>query len=264
MHSQATVAQALALRAQGLGARRIAARMDLPVATVRDWLAGRLPKHCVAAGGLEAWPDTCERCGHTGHDFDALPPEYVYLLGLYLGDGCISEYRRRVFRLRIFLDLRYPLIVDECERAIHMVVPDNKVNRTERFSNLVERDEPSNVEVSAFSKSWVCLFPQHGPGKKHARKIELTDWQEQLVVRWPEQLLRGLIHSDGCRFINTGSNNWSCPRYGFSQKSDDIRAIFCNACDLLGLRWTRSGASTIYVSRKDDVARLDTFIGPKR
>lgn len=263
MHSQATVQQALALRAQGLGARRIAARLDLPVATVRDWLAGRLPKHSAGNDGVRIPLLTCAACGHTQHDFDALPPEYVYLLGLYLGDGCISEYRRSVFRLRIFLDLRYPLIVDECEQAIHLVVPDNKVNRTERFSNLVERDEPSNVEVSAFSKSWVCLFPQHGPGKKHARKIELTDWQERLVTRRPDQLLKGLIQSDGCRFINTG-RNWVCPRYSFSQKSDDIREIFCHACDLLGVHWTRSGARNIYVSRKADVAYLDTFIGPKR
>jgi hypothetical protein len=263
VHSQATVAQALALRAQGLGARRIAARLDLPVATVRDWLAGRVPKHSTGGDGHGMPPPACAACGHTRHKFDALPPEYVYLLGLYLGDGCISEYRRRVFRLRIFLDLKYPLIVDECERAIQALMPNNKINRTERFSNLVERDEPSNVEVSAFSKSWLCLFPQHGPGKKHARKIELTDWQEQLVTRWPDELLKGLIQSDGCRFINTG-RNWVCPRYAFSQKSDDIRSIFCHACELVGVHWTRSGERNIYVSRKDDVAYLDTFIGPKR
>ena len=47
-------------------------------------------------------------------------------------------------------------------------------------------------------------------------------------------------------------------------KSADIRAIFCAACDLLGLRWTSSANRTIYVSRKDDVALLDLFVGPKR
>ena len=81
--------------------------------------------------------------------------------------------------------------------------------------------------------------------------------------RWPDQLLKGLIHSDGCRFINTG-RNWVCPRYAFNKKSDDIRSIFCHACELVGVHWTRSGERDIYVSRKDDVAYLDTFIGPKR
>jgi hypothetical protein len=37
------------------------------------------------------------------------------------------------------------------------------------------------TEVSAYSKHWPCLFPQHGPGRKHERKIELTVWQQELV-----------------------------------------------------------------------------------
>jgi hypothetical protein len=73
-------------------------------------------------------------------------------------------------------------------------------------------------------------------------------------------LLRGLIHSDGCRFVNTG-RQWRHPRYAFSNLSD-IRLIFTNACDRLGLRWTTSGR-IVYVSRKDDVASMDQFIGPK-
>ena len=44
--------------------------------------------------------------------------------------------------------------------------------------------------------------------------------------------------------------------------SDDVRAIFCHACDLLGVRWT-TAPRTVYVSRKADVALLDEFIGPK-
>ncbi len=46
-------------------------------------------------------------------------------------------------------------------------------------------------------------------------------------------------------------------------------SIFCTACDRLGLHWTaafpkdETRAVTIYVSRKDDVARMDEFVGPK-
>jgi hypothetical protein len=93
--------------------------------------------------------------------------------------------------------------------------------------------------------------------------IALTAWQLDLVECHPEQLLRGLIHSDGCRFQNTGPGNWTCPRYGFSNKSEDIKGIFCHACNLLGLHWTTAGSKTIYASRKADVARLDELIGPK-
>ena len=119
-------------------------------------------------------------------------------------------------------------------------------------------------ELYSYSKSWPCLFPQHGPGKKHERPIVLSPWQCVLVSQRPDLLLRGLLHSDGCRFQNSGRGGWSHPRYGFSNASRDIQAIFCAACELLGLRWTAAGERTIYVSRKDDVALLDLFVGPKR
>jgi len=91
--------------------------------------------------------------------------------------------------------------------------------------------------------------------------IALTEWQQTLVNEHPEALLRGLIQSDGCRFINTG-RNWRHPRYVFNNLSDDIRRIFCQACDRLGFGWTEA-PNTVYVSRVADVAAMDSFIGPK-
>lgn len=61
---------------------------------------------------------------------------------------------------------------------------------------------------------------------------------------------------------NTG-RNWRHPRYSFHNLSSDIRGIFIAACRLIGVHTTVSG-TTAYVSRKDDVATLDGFIGPKR
>jgi hypothetical protein len=268
MHDKATVAEALRLRdKEGLGAVRVANRLGLPVGTVRDWHAGRLPKH-----SRVRTPDAvCSRCGNDRHDFGSLSAAYVYLLGLYLGDGCISEARRGVYRLRIFLDLKYPEVIEECVSAIGQVLPANKINRQYRDGSYLDREEPSNVQISAYSKSLPCLFPQHGRGKKHERRIWLAPWQQQLAERWPGHLLRGLIHSDGCRFTNTrgSADTWSAPRYSFGNLSTDITSIYCTACDRIGLRWTgafpadRRRAVTIYVSRKDDVARMDGFIGPK-
>ncbi len=198
----------------------------------------------------------CPQCGSAKHDFDRLSSAYVYLLGLYLGDGCISEHRRKVFRLRIALDMKYQGIVEECAATMQAVVPWNKVH---------QQLTPKNyVEVHAYSKSWPCLFPQHGPGKKHEREIVLTNWQQGLVDLAPELLVRGLIHSDGCRFINTGSYGWRSPRYVFTNFSDDIKRIFCDACDQLDLHWTVAPPKSVYVSRKADVAKLDEFVGPKR
>lgn len=248
MHRPDTVQAALALGARGLNPTEVARELGVPRPTVRDWFAGKLP------GSADRNPSACHACGHE-HPFDALPRAYVYLLGLYLGDGCISGVHRGVFRLRIALDTRYPGIIKSAGAALAEI---------RGGGSHVQSRSGNWVEVSAYWKSWPCLFPQHGPGKKHERQIILTSWQLALVERWPEQLLRGLIQSDGCRFQNTGRGNWICPRYSFAQTSEDIRAIFCHGCDLMGLHWTRSGSSKIYVSRKRDVARLDEFIGPKR
>jgi hypothetical protein len=249
------VAVVLELTAQGLGASAIARQTGIPRETVRDWVSGRVPKR----GTNHA--DSCEVCGGIAHRFARLPSAYVYLLGLYLGDRCISSHRRGVYKLRITLDLRYPGIVAECEEAIQAVDPGRCVHRLKRRSNYTGDAAYTHVEVSAYWKGWVCLFPQHGPGRKHHRRIELVEWQRELVNHYPELLLRGLTHSDGCRFINTG-RKWRHPRYSFSNRSEDILRIFCDACDLMGLHWTTAG-HTIYVSRKADVAVLDRYIGPK-
>jgi hypothetical protein len=241
------VTQSLELAAEGLSTSEVARRLGVPRSTVRDWLAGRLPLR------FHSGPTGCPKCGGL-HDRTALSPAYVYLLGMYLGDGCLSKHPRGVFKLRISLDARYPGIADECEAAIRAVAPRNRVGRV---------DYGGWRELYAYSKSWPCLFPQHGPGRKHEREIALADWQARLVARWPAPMLRGLIHSDGCRFQNTG-RGWSHPRYSFANKSDDIKRIFCDACELMGLHWTASGEKTIYVSRKADVAVLDRFVGPKR
>jgi hypothetical protein len=249
------VAAVLDLSAQGLGATAISRRTGIPRGTVRDWIAGRTPRRAADTA------TSCEACGGAAHRFKDLPPEYVYLLGLYLGDGCISAYRRGVYKLRINLDVRYPGIVDACEEAIRAVEPGRRVHRLGRRSNYTGSSEHTLVEVSAYSKGWACLFPQHGPGRKHHRRIKLVEWQRDLVAGHPELLLRGLVHSDGCRFINTG-RKWRHPRYSFSNRSADILGIFRDACDRLGLHWTNAG-HTVYVSRVADVAVLDCFIGPK-
>jgi hypothetical protein len=256
MHPSAHVNDVLRLGEQGRTPSEVARLTGLPRSTVRDWLNGSIPR----AG--RAVVAECPRCRGPAHDFAALPVEYMYALGLYLGDGYISAHPRGVYRLRIFLDAGYPAIVDACEAALRMLVPNNKVTRASRSGGFENSGEHSNVELSAYSRSWPCLFPQHGPGRKHERAIVLEHWQRRLLARYPQVLLRGLIHSDGCRFVNTGTN-WRHPRYSFSNASEDIRRIFCDACDALGLRWT-TAPRTVYVSRKDDVAELDRFIGPKR
>lgn len=50
---------------------------------------------------------------------------YAYLLGLYLGDGSISRHPR-TYRLRIFQDQRYPLLIALGRRTIARVRGDEE------------------------------------------------------------------------------------------------------------------------------------------
>lgn len=202
--------------------------------------------------------DGCHACNSPKHDFANLPStQYTYLLGQYLGDGCITHYRRWI-KLSIACCDAYPSIMDETAGAIAAIVPTSRVARHQR---------DGCTTAQSYSRQWPCLFPQDGPGRKHERPIVLTDWQLEHCERHPEMLLRGLIHSDGSRCMNRVRNPagkaYEYPRYFFNNESSDILRIFCWACQQVGVRYAWGRTNQIAVSRRADVAVLDSFIGPK-
>jgi DNA-binding transcriptional regulator of glucitol operon len=83
-----------------------------------------------------------------------------------------------------------------------------------------------------------------------------------LVKQAAEEFIRGLIDSDGCRVVANGRGIRSV-RYHFSNRSDDIRALFCAALDDLGIPWTRPSRYQVAIYRKAATARLDEFVGPE-
>jgi len=178
---------------------------------------------------------------------------------MYLGDGDISEHPR-TRRLRISLDMRWPGIIASCAEAMQAVFPENRV------AYLHPDPQSRCAVVSVYSNQVSCLFPQHGAGPKHLRRIELADWQEKLVREQPEQFIRGLIHSDGCRFVNrvhANGKTYEYPRYNFTNASTDIRNLFSATCDQLGIESRRMNQRNISIARRESVARLDEFVGPK-
>jgi len=64
------------------------------------------------------------------------------------------------------------------------------------------RPAARNARWSKAIRSTACLFPQHGPGRKHQRKIELEEWQDVILRKFPGDFPRGLFHSDGWRGVN--------------------------------------------------------------
>ena len=192
--------------------------------------------------------------------------DYAYLLGLYLGDGCISaggDPAKGVWVLRITCADAWPGLIAECTRAVAAVRPDNRVRA-------MQIDGGGCTVVVCYSRHWPCLFPQHGAGKKHDRKIELEPWQRSMTTQHADSFARGLFHSDGCRFLNRvrrpladGDHWYEYPRYMFTNESLDILGLCGQALDVLGVSWRFSRRNTISVARREAVARLDEFVGPK-
>jgi transcriptional regulator with XRE-family HTH domain len=105
------------------------------------------------------------------------------------------------------------------------------------------------------------------PRRKHERSIVLAAWQYAITRRQPEALIRGLIHSDGCRYMNRirhASRSYVYPSYSFANVSSDIKQIFCEHLDLLDIEWRRNDPKEIVITRRASVAKLDEFVGPKR
>jgi hypothetical protein len=248
VRSREEVAFVLELVRAGWNDCEIAREAGIPRQTILDWRSGRTPDfdRVRTRNFPNGW--MCVVCRGTQPQ-----APYTYLLGLYLGDGYIASHARGVYRLRIYCANLYPELIRLCENAMGQVI----ATRVSRVAYV------GCTEVSSFSKHWPCLFPQHGPGRKHERKIELTLWQQELVDLDPRPLIRGLLHSDGCRVLNW-VNGTPYPRYHFSNVSADIRGIFGRACDQLGIEWRPNNRWSLSVARRESVALLDAFVGPKR
>jgi hypothetical protein len=96
----------------------------------------------------------------------------------------LSACPREVFKLRIFLDSRYSGIINECKEAIRGIVE----GRSAKVGQVMKI---GCFEITAYWKHWPCLFPQHGLGRKHLRRIILAPWQDQIIEEYRHRLLRG-------------------------------------------------------------------------
>lgn len=224
MRTRQEVDRVMALRAEGLNACEIGRRTGIPRGTVRDWLAGRIPDF----GSPDNPRGSCPVCRA---DAPRLPQAaYTYLLGLYLGDGCLSAHPRGAYKLRISCANAYPELMRRCEQAITEVLP-NKVGRVRAVGC---------AELYAFSKHWICLFPP-ARARAQARAEDRAHGVAAGADRpRPEPAARGAapLRRRPCRRRVNGA---PYPRYHFSNRSADIQAIFGQSCDALG----SSGGRTI-------------------
>jgi hypothetical protein len=250
VYSRRTVDFALLLSRLGVSDQENARTCGVSVRTIRHWSDGTRRNAAARVG-------RCPRCDGKALDEDA----YAYLLGLYLGDGHITHGRRGVYALNVKCDNSWPGLIDAVHRAMAAVMPTSSVFRVARSGC---------TEVKCWSKHWPCLFPQHGPGRKHTRTIALEPWQQEIVATYPGPFVRGLFHSDGCRVINRvrrklpgGDRGYEYPRYFLANESADILSLGARTLDELGVDWRMARRNVLSVARREAVARMDELVGPK-
>lgn len=125
---------------------------------------------------------------------------------------------------------------------------------------------PGCFHVSVYCSHLACVFPQHGAGPKHRRRILLEPWQQVIVDAAPWPFIRGCIRTDGCVFVNrTGPYEYLS--YQFSNNSEDILGLFTHACDLAGVHGYRvnwhAGKGSVRINRRGDVELLLSHVGVK-
>jgi hypothetical protein len=247
MYDVNTRKRALALVAQGRSLNSVSRETGISRAAIRSWQSRLEPLPRMTSP--DPGPPADERA-------------YAYLLGLYLGDGCLSPHPRGTgYYLRIACADAWPGLIGQCRDAIKKVRPATGVY-------LLQKE--GYTMVTSYSQHWPTLFPQHGPGKKHERRIALEPWQQAIVDAHPWEFIRGLIHSDGCRITNWTTRvtagerkRYEYPRYFFTNLSGDIIRLFTDALDRVGVDWKQANARNISVARKASVALMDTHVGPK-
>jgi hypothetical protein len=260
MYDYSLVERSFQLKRQGLTDKAIAEQLEVSIRSVRHWRYGtrqRLPPAQRTRRHPEDRYPPCARCG--GPELPRQP--YAYLLGLYLGDGHIID-KKSQHTLSISCTDCWPGLMDACEAAMRAVMPHNKVWR---------RKHAGCHDLVSSSIHWKCLFPQHGPGRKHEREIVLATWQQEIVDEFAEEFIRGLIHSDGCRVLNSAvktrnGKTTRCfySRYHFTNESPHIRDLFTDTLDRLGIEWRYNNpGKNISIAKRGSVRRLDEFVGPK-
>lgn len=259
-HNPSIRDEAVALMRQGTSQRAVAERLNVPRGTLSWWRHEDRKKRAEPVRTRVSL--LCPLCDKRPLD----SPAYAYLLGLYLGDGHISHYaKHKVPSLIISCDDAWPGLQDAAEDALRSVFPHNATCR-------VRSKGSHNIKV--YFKHLDCLFPQHGPGKKHQRSIALEGWQQEIVDEHPWAFIRGLIHSDGSRITNWTEKTiggqrkrYEYTRYFFSNASTDILQIYTAVLDKVGVDWRSANqrrlVQNISVARRASVALMDAHVGPK-
>jgi hypothetical protein len=247
--------EAFELLEEGYNNSQIARTINVPRRTVVDWF--KFDKSYVPVYGRDFIRNHIDVSSFLKED-ELRVKCYSYILGMYLGDGYISNTKGK-FRIRITLDSKYPELNEYVRKSLNVIFPENK-------ASIYKRRNQNCVDVSLWSRNLPAFFPQHGKGKKHNRKIELSTWQFDMLD-WT-QFWKGLFHSDGCFYTQHDKrDDYEYEHFVFSNMSEDISRLFQTCCTMHGIHFTstitKSGLFKTCIYKQEEVKLLKHLIGTK-
>jgi len=257
----------LKLKSEGVTISEIARITNLTRSCVNNWIHRGSPSnmHVMMNGHPTRLPTTIDPI----EAMNIISPiiddthkysNYSFILGLFLGDGCIYQAPRTI-QLSVVLDKKY----EEMNNNIVEIMSSFFGKRPLIHDLSVQRRQKriANAIVLKFNSiNLGIIFPYLGGGRKDTRSIKLQEWQLP-IINWVE-LLKGLMMSDGCYHYRASRNSY---HYEFSNKSRDIIDIAATALNKLGIHHSISFIGSIYrikIDRVHDVTKLHSMIGDKK
>ena len=162
MYDRSTRRRAIELLGEGLSLNAVSKEIGVSRSAIREWRDRGIPPKQRGANCF-----LCTADAEAELDGGA----YAALFGFYLGDGCVSRMRA-TYSLRVFCDRAHPGIVADVSRLVGLV---------HYGAGICHVAAPGMTVVQNCWNHWPCLFPQHGPGRKHERQLGMTEWQWAIV-----------------------------------------------------------------------------------
>jgi hypothetical protein len=207
--------------------------------------------------------------GHLDHTQWSIDQKqaYSYILGFYLGDGCLYNTKGRSYTMMIANQADFYEMNLEISRSLSVLFPNKKVT-------FYKKPTSNCFDIKLTALNLHEIFP-HGKGTKHSRKISLTNWQKKIIEEFPQKCIKGLLQSDGTRYAADFKRYPHRIVYQFSNCSLDIHHILHELVKMEEIEYTfrqlKSKKSSIHADafvtsfyKRSAVNILDTFIGPKK
>jgi hypothetical protein len=251
----------LKIKDSGMSIIDMSILLQVPKTTIRDWVSGRSGSKYLKTISSEEPIDPVLQLTQLNPSLsnEERYSIYSFILGLYLGDGCIVKIRTTK-RFGITLDKKYDklnsLVIDSFGKLFGKSPYVHDRSLRKGIKN-------NCIDVYYHSKSVGNIFPHEGVGKKHLREISIAEWQHEIID--PVNIVKGLIFSDGYYSKCRGRDF-----IGFDNRSLDICNILIRYLGILGINCSfcigncRTGkVYRVAVYSKEHVNKLMSLIGNK-